>query len=211
VLGRDLPGVQRGLHGDGRRRLGAVPRCAKEALRLGRILAELTPNEAEVHGLVRADGDSGVAPARARGRTRRASRFLHARTRTARLWDRAAHQARDRRNRGAPNGLGRRSRSVSSCRHRFAACPTRERSKAGPGPTGPRIVFAVRRCIGAGVAVAWWSISIARGPPFGMAAGAAGRTRRRSMSLREINQALANLPLAAERPRRSARQAWAAR
>ena len=40
------------------------PALCEEALRLGRILAELVPQEPEVHGLVALDGDSGVAIAR---------------------------------------------------------------------------------------------------------------------------------------------------
>ena len=36
------------------------PRCANDALRLGRILAELVPGEPEVHGAGRADGDPGL-------------------------------------------------------------------------------------------------------------------------------------------------------
>ena len=46
-----LPGVQRRLHRHRRRRLDA-PQLAQEAMRLGRILAGLAPNESEVHGLV---------------------------------------------------------------------------------------------------------------------------------------------------------------
>ena len=49
------------------------PGLCEDALRLGRILAELVPQEAEVHGLVALDGDSGVAVQGA-GRPRRASR-----------------------------------------------------------------------------------------------------------------------------------------
>ena len=37
------------------------PALCEDALRLGRILAELAPQEPEVHGLRRADGDPGVA------------------------------------------------------------------------------------------------------------------------------------------------------
>ena len=49
------------------------PALCDEALRLGRVLAGLVPGEAEVHGLVGADGTAGVAAA-ARGSTRPASR-----------------------------------------------------------------------------------------------------------------------------------------
>ena len=40
------------------------PALCEDALRLGRILAELAPAEPEVHGLVGVDGDPGVARAR---------------------------------------------------------------------------------------------------------------------------------------------------
>ena len=46
-----LPGLQRGVLGHRRRRLGALLALC-DALRLGRILAELAPREPEVHGLV---------------------------------------------------------------------------------------------------------------------------------------------------------------
>ena len=42
------------------------PALCEEALRLGRILAELLPEEAEVHGLVALDGNSSLAHRRAR-------------------------------------------------------------------------------------------------------------------------------------------------
>ena len=58
------------------------PALCEEALRLGRILAELAPREPEVHGLVGADGDPGVA-LRARGPGPAASRSCCS-TRTAR-------------------------------------------------------------------------------------------------------------------------------
>ena len=48
----DLPGLQRGLLGHGRARTGSGRRSARRRMRLGRILAELTPGESEVHGLV---------------------------------------------------------------------------------------------------------------------------------------------------------------
>ena len=47
----DLSHLQRGLFAHRGRQLGRPALC-EEALRLGRILAELVPNEAEVHGLV---------------------------------------------------------------------------------------------------------------------------------------------------------------
>ena len=40
------------------------PELCEDALRLGRVLAGLAPDEPEVHGLVRADGDPGLARAR---------------------------------------------------------------------------------------------------------------------------------------------------
>ena len=49
------------------------PELCHEALRLGRMLAELMPDEPEVHGLRRADGDPGVA-CRAPGSAPTASR-----------------------------------------------------------------------------------------------------------------------------------------
>ena len=49
--GGHLSGVQRGVLGDRRRRLDAA-RAGGGRLRLGRILAELVPQEPEVHGLV---------------------------------------------------------------------------------------------------------------------------------------------------------------
>ena len=48
------------------------PALCEDALRLGRILAELLPGEPEVHGLVALDGDPGVA-ARPRASARPAS------------------------------------------------------------------------------------------------------------------------------------------
>ncbi len=50
------------------------PALCEEALRLGRILAELAPQETEVHGLVALMEIQASRAARA-GRTRRASRF----------------------------------------------------------------------------------------------------------------------------------------
>ena len=52
VLEGHLPRLQRGLHGDGRRRLDCGPRFAKMRSGSGAILAELAPQEPEVHGLV---------------------------------------------------------------------------------------------------------------------------------------------------------------
>ena len=49
------------------------PALCEEALRLARMLAQLAPHEREVHGLVRADGDPGLAR-RARGSMRPAGR-----------------------------------------------------------------------------------------------------------------------------------------
>ena len=49
---RHLPDLQRGLLGDRGRRLDAARALCEDALRLGRILAELAPDEPEVHGLV---------------------------------------------------------------------------------------------------------------------------------------------------------------
>jgi predicted RNA polymerase sigma factor len=48
------------------------PALCEDALRLGRILAELVPQEPEVHGLVRAHGDPGLAARGAHGARRRA-------------------------------------------------------------------------------------------------------------------------------------------
>ncbi len=58
------------------------PALCEDALRLGRILAELMPNEPEVHGLRRADGDPGLAFGGAH-RSSTASRCC--------CWNRTAH------------------------------------------------------------------------------------------------------------------------
>ena len=79
--GGRLPGLQRGLHGDGGRRLDAAG-AGEEALRLGRMLAELAPQRAGGAWLGGADGAAGVAHRR-RASTRRAARCCW-RTRTAR-------------------------------------------------------------------------------------------------------------------------------
>ena len=62
------------------------PALCQEAMRLGRILAELTPREPEVHGLV-ALMEIQASRLRARGSARRVSRSCCS-TRTARRWDR---------------------------------------------------------------------------------------------------------------------------
>ena len=48
----DLPRLQRGLRGDGRRRPGCAPRSATTLSGSARILAALVPREPEAHGLV---------------------------------------------------------------------------------------------------------------------------------------------------------------
>ena len=48
------------------------PELCQDALRLGRILAELVPHEAEVHGLVATDGNSSLARGCSRGLVGRA-------------------------------------------------------------------------------------------------------------------------------------------
>ena len=74
---RRLPDLQRGLHGQLRRRSWSGPTCAAEAIRLGRLLAELMPDEPEVLGLLalmlliesrRAGPDHGRRRAGAAGR-----------------------------------------------------------------------------------------------------------------------------------------------
>ena len=60
-----LPHLQRGLLGDRGRRLDAARALCEEALRLGRILAELVPGGAGGPRAGGADGDPGVAGARA--------------------------------------------------------------------------------------------------------------------------------------------------
>ncbi len=108
---------------------GRAPRLCEEALRLGRILAELVPQEAEVHGLVALDGDPRVASARAR-RTPRASPFFFW-IRTALAGTSSSSTAGSRRSR-APRRSS--SRSVPMrCRPRSPGCHARARTAARDG------------------------------------------------------------------------------
>ena len=106
-----LSHLQRRLFGDRRRRLDAARSSAQEALRLGRILAELAPRGAGGARPRRADGDPGLALRRAHRAERRA--------------DPAA--------RPEPRALGSASDPPRACRagaRRAAA----ERARSAPGP-----------------------------------------------------------------------------
>ena len=61
VLGRRVSHFQRRLCGNVGLGRSCGPSSAEEALRLGRMLAALAPDEAEVHGLSSAHGDSSLA------------------------------------------------------------------------------------------------------------------------------------------------------
>ena len=116
-----LPALQRGLLRVGGRRPAAARRLGVEAIRLGRTLAELMPDEPEALGAPRADAAAG-RPTREPGRRRR----------------------RPGAARGPgplPVGRGRRSARAGSCSSRPCAAAVRVRTRCrrrSPRATRPR-------------------------------------------------------------------------
>ena len=100
------------------------PALCEDALRLGRILAELAPEEPEVHGLVAADGDPGVARARARRARRRAGAAARS---GPRALGSAADPPRPRGARARAETLGRRAAGPYALQAAIAACHARAR------------------------------------------------------------------------------------
>ena len=104
------------------------PQLCEEAMRLGRILAGLAPNEPEVHGLRRADGNPGFA-AEARGLARRENLSCCS-TRTARAGTTslsAVASPRSTRARGTRAG----ARGPYTLQAAIAACHARARTADG--------------------------------------------------------------------------------
>ena len=146
------------------------PTLCDEALRLGRILAELAPEEAEVHGLV-ALMEIQASRARARvGPQRRAG--AAARSGPIAMGS-DAHSPRARRARA--RGAARRSTGIVS-----APSGDRRMSREGPRGRGHRLVAhrrALRRARGAG-AVAGRRAESRRGGRHGVGSGRRPRDRR---------------------------------
>ena len=130
---RRLPDLQRGLHGE-RRATGSIREdlCA-EAIRLGRLLVELMPDEPEAQGLLALMLLDRVAPRRPRERRRRSGAARRTRTATAGT---ATWSPRGRRSCAgacAATGPGR-----TRSRRRSTRCTATRRRR--PTPTGRQIV-----------------------------------------------------------------------
>ena len=148
------------------------PALCEDALRLGRILAELAPHEPEVHGLRGADGDPGVAR-RARASAPRGEPVLLLDQDRAR-WDQllirrglaALERAEALRRRAGPvRAAGRhrrlpRPRAARAGRHRLAA-HRRAVRRAGAAST-PSPVVELNRAV---------AVAMADGPAAGPGAG----------------------------------------
>ena len=192
----DLPDLQRGLLGDRRRRLDAARRCARTRCASGRILAELAPRRAGGARAGRADGDPGLARARARRPGGRADP-------AARPEPRALGPAADPpRPRGARarRGARRRARARTRCRPRS---PPATRGRARAEETDWARIAALYDALAAARAVAG-----RRAQPRGRGGdGVRARRPASSSSTRCADEpALRGLPPAAERARRPARK-----
>ena len=127
------------------------PALCEDALRLGRILAELAPDEPEVHGLVALMEIQASRAARAR-RARRASRSCCS-TRTAAAGTSCSSAAGWRRS-SAPRALGG-AQGPYALQAAIAACHARARTRGGDGLAAHR--GALRRAGASSRRRRWWS------------------------------------------------------
>ena len=171
------------------------PALCEDALRLGRILAELAPDEPEVHGLV-----ALMEIQASRRRARRADGRADPAARSGpRALGPAAHPPRPRRA-GARRGAGRRAAGPYALQAAIAACHARART---PEETDWARIAALYDALAqlTPSPVVELNRAVAVAMAFGPAAGP--RARRRA----DVRAGAQDLSPAAERARRSARQA----
>ena len=176
------------------------PALCEDALRLGRILAELAPDEPEVHGLVAL---MEIQASRSRGARRAGGRARPAARPEPRALGSAAHPPRPRGAR-ARRGARRRARARTRCRPRS---PRATRGRARRRRRTGRASRALYDALAAAHAVAG-----RRAQPRRRASRwRSARRRGSSSSTRSPSEPVARgLPPAAERARRPARSSSAA-
>ena len=172
------------------------PALCEDALRLGRILAELAPRGAGGPRPRRADGDPGVA-LRARASARRASRSCCS-TRTARAGTSCSSAAASRRS-SAPRKLGG-ALGPYALQAAIAACHARARTAE---ETDWARIAALYDALAAARAVAGRRAEPRGRGRDGVRPGGGPRARRRA----DVGAVARGLPPAAERARRPAREA----